>query len=60
MARVPNSTGALAAIPRRSRRDKGGGSKKYGRNLAKCQAYRGVIGKPNGPGALGKKAGRHR
>lgn len=41
--------------PRRNRRDKGGGSKKYGRNRAKCARYRIMVGRPNGPGRPGNK-----
>lgn len=37
-----------------NKRDKGGGSKKYGRNRAKCARYRARVGKPNGPGAHGQ------
>lgn len=36
-------------------RDKGGGSGKYGRNRKKCEQYRRLIGKPNGPGQDGRK-----
>lgn len=44
-------------LPKRSKtRDKGGGAKKYGRNLAKCARarYCARVGKPNGPGQPGQ------
>ena len=43
--------------------DKGrtGGKKnrKYGRNKLKCESYRRRVGKPNGPGVPGNKAGKN-
>jgi hypothetical protein len=34
---------------------KKGGTRKIGRNKAKCAAYRMAVGKPNGPGVPGNK-----
>lgn len=42
-------------LPPKKSRDKGGGSRKYGRNRRKCETYRRRIGKPNGPGQPGNK-----
>ena len=42
------------AMRKKNNRDKGGGSKKYGRNERKCARYRARVGKPNGPGASGQ------
>lgn len=39
---------------------KKGKSHKIGRNKIKCAAYRERVGKPNGPGKPGNKAGRNR
>jgi hypothetical protein len=39
---------------KKNKKDKGGGSKKYGRNERKCARYRARVGKPNGPGASGQ------
>lgn len=36
----------------------GGSSRKIGRNKLKCDKYRARVGKPNGPGKPGNKAGR--
>lgn len=33
-------------------------NRKFGRNKAKCESYRNRVGKPNGPGRPGKKAGK--
>lgn len=42
-------------LPKRSKtRDKGGGAKKYGRNLAKCARCRARVAKQNGPGQPGQ------
>jgi hypothetical protein len=41
-----------------AKKEKGGGTKKYGRNKKSCESYRRRIGKPNGPGKPGNKAGR--
>lgn len=46
-------------VMRGNRKEKGGGTRKYGRNLAKCQRYRARIGKPRGRGVPGAKAGRN-
>jgi len=35
-------------------------NRKYGRNLAKCAAYRQRVGKPRGKGVSGNKAGKKR
>lgn len=47
-----------------SKKNKGGSrknkSRKYGRNKEKCARYRLLIGKPNGPGQPGNKAGRNK
>lgn len=56
---MPNANlhDASERVLRRSKsnkRDKGGGSKKYGRNLRKCARYRSRVGKPNGPGMTGQ------
>lgn len=40
-----------------AQRQRGGGSRKYGRNKTKCEHYRNHVGKPNGPGQPGQKAG---
>jgi hypothetical protein len=40
------------------RQDKKNKKAKYGRNLKKCAKYRARVGKPNGPGQPGNKAGR--
>lgn len=37
---------------------KRGGTAKYGRNKKTCEAYRRRVGKPNGPGQPGNKAGK--
>jgi hypothetical protein len=34
--------------------------RKFGRNAKKCEAYRRRVGKPNGPGQPGNKAGRNK
>ncbi len=34
--------------------------RKYGRNKAKCELYRQRVGKPNGPGQPGNKAGKNK
>jgi hypothetical protein len=34
-------------------------NRKVGRNAAKCERYRARIGKPNGPGKPGNKAGKN-
>lgn len=39
---------------RKNRKEKGSGTKKYGRNRAKCLRYRNRVGKPNGPGQPGQ------
>ena len=44
----------------KKKRDKGGGSKKYGRNRKKCANYRSRVGKPLGRGIPGNKKGRNR
>lgn len=46
-------------IMRGNRKEKGGGTRKYGRNLAKCKRYRDRVGKPLGRGVDGHKSGRH-
>jgi hypothetical protein len=38
---------------------KSGGSRKIGRAKAKCERYRTRIGKPNGRGMSGNKAGKN-
>lgn len=43
-----------AKAMRKNNRDKGGGSSKYGRNVAKCAKYRARVGKPAGRGMEGK------
>jgi hypothetical protein len=37
-----------------------GVKKRYGRNKAKCERYRLLVGKPNGPGKPGNKSGRNK
>lgn len=37
-----------------------GGGRKIGRNKKKCEKYRLYVGKPNGRGKPGQKAGKHR
>lgn len=39
---------------------KGKKTRKYGRNKTKCERYRLRVGKPNGPGRPGNKAGKNR
>jgi hypothetical protein len=34
--------------------------RKWGRNEAKCARYRSRVGKPNGPGQPGNKAGKNK
>lgn len=41
-----------------AKKEKGGGTKKYGRNSKKCAAYRVRVGNPRGRGVPGNKAGR--
>lgn len=45
---------AHAKAMRKKNKDKGGGSKKYGRNALKCARYRQRVGKPSGPGQSGQ------
>lgn len=42
--------------------NKKGGKKnrKFGRNKVKCERYRHLVGKPNGPGLPGNKAGKNK
>ena len=40
---------------RKKQKEKGGGTRKYGRNRKKCERYRARVGKPNGPGQPGRK-----
>lgn len=47
-------------MARRKKEKRAGGAKKYGRNRDKCAAYRQRVGKPNGPGQPGNKAGRNK
>jgi hypothetical protein len=42
------------------RQDKKNKKAKYGRNLKKCATYRARVGKPNGPGQPGNKAGKRK
>lgn len=35
-------------------------NRKYDRNKKKCEKYRAFIGKPNGPGQPGNKAGKNK
>lgn len=42
---------------RKGKQDKANKNRKYGRNRAKCAAYRARVGKPNGPGKPGNKRG---
>lgn len=60
MAKKGSAAEALrkAGIKQKNK-DKGGGAGKYGRNRIKCERYRNRIGKPNGPGQPGNKAGRN-
>jgi hypothetical protein len=44
-----------ALLGNSSKRFKGGGSRKFGRNREKCKRYRQRVGKPNGPGQDGRK-----
>lgn len=46
-------------VMRGNRKEKGGGTRKYGRNEAKCKRYRARVGKPRGPGVPGNKVGRN-
>jgi hypothetical protein len=41
-------------------KDKKNKARKYGRNKVKCQRYRRNVGKPNGPGKAGNKAGKNK
>lgn len=41
-------------------KQKGSGTKKYGRNRKKCERYRRRVGKPRGPGIPGNKAGKNK
>lgn len=43
-----------------AKKQKGGGSRKTGRNRKKCERYRARVGKPRGPGKPGNKAGRNK
>lgn len=54
-----NLQAAHEKLMRGNRKEKGGGTRKYGRNEAKCKVYRTRIGKPRGPGVPGHKSGRH-
>lgn len=52
---------ALAAMQRSkkgAKRSKNG--RKVGRNKRKCELYRMRVGKPNGPGQPGNKAGKNK
>lgn len=40
---------------KKNKREKGGGTRKYGRNRKKCQLYRSRVGKPRGKGIPGNK-----
>lgn len=43
----------------KKRKKEKGVTKNYGRNKIKCERYRRLIGKPNGPGAPGNKRGKN-
>lgn len=46
-------------MAKRQKDKRSGGARKYGRNSDKCERYRRRVGKPNGPGQPGNKAGRN-
>lgn len=59
MAKKGSASEALAkAGIKKKTKEKGGGTRKYGRNRVKCARYRVRVGKPNGPGQPGNKTRR--
>lgn len=59
-----HKTAAEKAEAARKKSKKGAKSskthRKWGRNKLKCERYRAKVGKPNGPGQSGNKAGKNK
>lgn len=43
-----------------SKKKEGKKGRKVGRNKRKCERYRALIGRPNGPGKSGNKSGKNK
>lgn len=50
----------LARSRKKNKKEKGGGTRKYGRNRRKCGLYRQRVGRPRGRGVPGNKRGAGR
>lgn len=56
----PNKSTGSKADQKNKRRREGKKHRKWDRNRFKCERYRKRVGKPNGPGEPGNKAGKNK